>query len=161
MRVYVAAPFELRAEARALAASLVEAGHESAASWLGPDANEQNMVELASDPEGARKCAEYAARDLAEVAGSDALVLINPPEFARAGTGGRLMEAQHALTLGLPVVLVGARTNVFLFHPAVVAAPAEQVADTLPLWAKLVADKKREARAGESRDRARRFHLLE
>lgn len=107
-RVYVSAPWPLQAQARAWRAVLEHAGFVVIARWLDLPADAQ------ADAEGAEM-------DLEDVVASDVLLLINPPEWAERGTGGRHVELGYALGAGKRLVLFGARTNVFHQLPAVEA----------------------------------------
>lgn len=102
--VYIAAPFELQKVARAARTALGTAGIAVSSRWLDVGADDSDAV--------ARLCLE-------DVAAADALVAINPREWARLGTGGRHVELGYALALGKRIVIVGARTNVFHQHSAV------------------------------------------
>lgn len=100
-RVYIAAPYELRSVAKAARLVLEHAGVTVIARWL--DAQAQD-----SDGE--------ARKDLEDIAEADVLVALNPPEWARLGSGGRHVELGFALGLRKRIVVVGARTNVFHQH---------------------------------------------
>lgn len=65
---------------------------------------------------GALKC-------LADIARCDVVVLVNPPKVHRSGTGGRHVETGLALAIGRPVIVFGARENVFHYLPHVRYVP--------------------------------------
>ena len=98
MKVYIAAPYELRDEAVRIKATLEAEGQEVTSRWL---------TQL--DEEGDKG----ARMDLADVARADVLLLLNPEEYRRSGTGGRHCEFMHAWTLGKRVTILGVRSNIF------------------------------------------------
>ena len=98
MKVYIAAPYELRDRAISLMQTLERVGHEVTSSWLkGVDRDDHAT----------------AQKDLDEVAAADMLMLINPGEFRNKGTGGRHVEVGYALALGKRVQVLGVRSNIF------------------------------------------------
>lgn len=130
VKVYIAAPFPLRAEAVKLMQFLEAAGHAVTSTWL----RVQDMPD-----------SDAAARlDLADVRAADALVALNPPGWETKGTGGRHAELGAALTLGRPVVLLGVRSNTFHHHSDVEAvATRDQVLEILTrMWAGQVAERR-------------------
>ncbi|HEX4347590.1 MAG TPA: hypothetical protein VHZ73_08460 [Vicinamibacterales bacterium] len=109
LRVYIAAPFELQARARAYAAFLDEAGIEVIARWLGT-ADENSAL--------------WADRCLEDVDRVDVLIALNPPGWERTGTGGRHCEVGAALKAGKPVVVIGVASNLFHQHRNVIHIPS-------------------------------------
>lgn len=99
LHVYIAAPWELQADAKRLADLLAHAGVQTTASWLYAES------EVLTDG--------WARRCLRDITTCDLLLAWNPDEWARTGTGGRHVEAGYALALAKPVIVVGARTNIF------------------------------------------------
>ena len=98
MKVYIAAPYPCRDEAIAIMHKLEAAGHEVTSRWLkSPD-------ELAD---------EHARKDLDDVARADVLLAINAEAWENKGTGGRHVEFGYAIALGLRLVLIGRRSNIF------------------------------------------------
>jgi hypothetical protein len=127
LKVYIAAPFPLRAEAVKLMQFLEAAGHAVTSTWLRKD----DMPD-----------SDAAARlDLADVRRADVLVALNPPGWETKGSGGRHCELGSALTLGKPIVLMGPRTNTFHYHSDVEAvASRDQVLEVLTrMWAGRIA----------------------
>lgn len=98
MKVYIAAPYPIRDAAIAVMRELEAAGLEVTSTWLkAPDSlNDQ-----------------HARLDLADVARADVLLALNSPDWANQGTGGRHVEFGYALALQIPIVILGARTNIF------------------------------------------------
>lgn len=104
MKVYVAAPYPQAETARHLRDEVVALGHVCTARWL----DEPSVLN-----------AEWALNDLADLDRADLVILLNDPEWADRGTGGRHTELGYALARLMPVVLVGERTQIFHYHPAV------------------------------------------
>lgn len=109
IKVYIAAPSELQVSIRHMALHIRKAGIHVTARWIGENFEGQDGR-------------EWSVKDLQDVTDADMLVAINPEEFRRSGTGGRHVELGAALILGKPVLLSGARTNVFHDHPLVTQA---------------------------------------
>ncbi len=99
MTVYIAAPYPLIKQARALMMQLHEAGINCTSSWLIEDSMEDTE--------------EAALLDLADIDRCDVFVAMNPESYRNAGTGGRHVEYGYALKSGKPIVVIGSRTNVF------------------------------------------------
>lgn len=97
-RVYIAAPFQLKAEARLLRRVLNDAGISVTSRWLDGNAGDGT---------------ETAEMDLADVCSAQALVLINPARWKNEGTGGRHVEVGAALTYSMPVYVLGEPSNIF------------------------------------------------
>ena len=99
MKVYIAAPWELREDAKALGDRLTAAGIEITARWL-------TELDGQSDLDG-------AIMDLEDIDRSSALILLNPAEWAAKGTGGRHFECGYAHARELSIGILGVRSNVF------------------------------------------------
>jgi nucleoside 2-deoxyribosyltransferase len=111
VQVYIAAPYPERAAAQRVGRALEAAGVAVTSSWLCLD----DVPSEAS-----------AARDLADVARADVLVALNPDSWHDRGTGGRHVEVGYALALGKPIVLVGARSQIFHHLRAVTVVPDDR-----------------------------------
>src|SRR5579872_2722470 len=109
--VYVAARFETIADARRVRDALLARGLGCTSRWL------EEEPSLGDIPEEKKR--HVAAVDLYDVARAQALVLWNPEELRRTGTGGCHAEVGYALARGIPVFVLGPATNVFMFLPAV------------------------------------------
>lgn len=94
MKVYIAAPYEERAEAIRVMQVLEALGVEVTSDWL-------------------RDGGQDAPGDLSDVDRADTVLLLNPAAYRDRGTGGRHVEMGYALALGKQVVLLGARSNIF------------------------------------------------
>lgn len=99
IRVYIAAPYPLRPDARRVAQALIESGIEVTARWLFEGVEDLNDTS--------------ARKDLADVARANLFVALNPASWGDVGTGGRHVEFGYAVALRKPVLLVGPRTHVF------------------------------------------------
>jgi len=97
-KVYIAAPYEMRDEAIRIKGLLEGCGYEVTSTWL-----------TTLDEEGDKG----ARMDLADVMRANVLLLLNPEEYRRSGTGGRHCEFMYAWTLGKKVVILGVRSNIF------------------------------------------------
>lgn len=111
MNVYLAAPWELQGDVRALRDALVDAGIHSVARWLDADSNTYTE--------------EWASNCFWDIQRCDVLMLWNPESWGRIGTGGRHVEVGLALALEKPVILLGARTNIFHHLAGVVLVPID------------------------------------
>lgn len=109
MKVYIAAPFECREMARRLQRLLVLHKVEVVSRWISEE------MTFGTDADNR----EFALNDLHDIATADLLVALNPEGWERKGTGGRHVEVGFALGIDLPVLLVGERSNVFHWLPAV------------------------------------------
>jgi nucleoside 2-deoxyribosyltransferase len=103
VKIYVAAPFQMRNDAIKVMHWLVSHGHTVTSRWL---------VDI-EDPSDLSKQADYANKCMTAIINSDVILALNTPEWANAGTGGRHIELGYALALGKQIVLLGVRSNVF------------------------------------------------
>lgn len=104
--VYIAARFQDQPEARKLRDQLHELGIGCTSRWL---EEEPSLDATLSDAHRER----LAEMDMLDVRRAQALVLYNPEEKAKIGTGGCHTEVGMALAWGIPVILYGARSNIF------------------------------------------------
>lgn len=98
MRIYIAAPYELRNQAIDVMKRLEAKGHVVTSEWL-KDVDEEGN--------------ETAVMDLINIIEADVFLLINPAEFERSGTGGRHFETGYAYAKDKRVVILGVRSNIF------------------------------------------------
>lgn len=120
IRVYIAAPFQLQDGAAALRELLKASEIECTSTWLNAP---ENIDE------------RWAKRDLSDVARCDVFVAMNPEDWASRGTGGRHVEFGYALALRKPVVILGARTNIFHHIRDVVCCEVDDAAEIIrELW---------------------------
>lgn len=111
MRIYLAARFGRRDELREVARTLRRLGYVVTSKWL----------EVETDQVDAPDGPKWAENDVADVLGSDALVLFTEAEGTPgAGRGGRHVEFGVALGAGRTLITVGPTENIFHRHPSVV-----------------------------------------
>lgn len=138
MNVYIAAPYEARKAAVALAAVVESLGCSLCASWLTPEHNDDGKNSPLGDVP-----VVHALEDLEDVLACDIFIVLNPKGFERSGTGGRHVELGVAIATRKPIILIGERTNVFHFLPSVVQisnieSPATFAAALLTVKEKIV-----------------------
>lgn len=113
MKVYIAAPFQFKSDARARKQELEAAGIVVTSRWI----DEETSVGFGTPDENRA----FALMDLDDVRAADVLVLLNPPGFEQKGTGGRHVEFGAALAMGMSCVILGLRSNVFHYDELVLA----------------------------------------
>lgn len=98
-RVYIAAPYPMKAEAAQLRALFRKNEIDCTSRWIDgpyPLPDQQN-----------------ANDDLQDVLNAHCVVLMNPQSYHNAGTGGRHLEVGYALAHAIPVFVLGGSSNVF------------------------------------------------
>lgn len=103
--------------ARPVRDALVAAGHLCVSSWVdepGYALGSTSAIARHSDEE----LRAIASRDEAEIRDTDVLVVVAEPDGAFV-PGGKHVETGMALALGKPVHVLGARENLFHWHPLV------------------------------------------
>ncbi len=116
MRLYFGARYRQRQELLELAELLQEYGFEITSRWL------WESVPYEQKHEAIQAHAElYAIRDLEDIAAANLVVLFTDLLTPEHGStlGGPYVEQGIALGVGCDVVVVGPRTNVFTYLPAV------------------------------------------
>ncbi len=108
MKIYVAASFPRRDEARLLGLALEDAGHEITSGWMMLKGKSYFGDDWAGEVE--------AVRDLQDVRDCDVLVSITGDTESH---GGRHSELGIALALGKRIIIVGPKEQVFHHHPHV------------------------------------------
>lgn len=98
--VYIAGRSEDQVTVRSLREKLRAHGISSTARWLDPDGIVDNKKA------GAVQC-------LMDIGRASVFLIVNLSKIHRSGTGGRHVETGIALMLGKPIVILGARENVF------------------------------------------------
>ena len=107
MKIYLAAPWTHKDAARAVATDLTTNGHTITTRWWdhrdvpgyrSPTCSEEEFAELA----------EQATLDLEGVTMADVFVLLNT-----GVSEGKAVEMGYALSLGIPIICVGPRSNLF------------------------------------------------
>lgn len=114
--IYLSAQFEDAAILRDARAKLASLGYTVTSRWL--DAGTAVPATAQAGEAGAgERLAAIAVQDLEDIRAADVVVVYNPPEACAIGRGGRHVETGFALALGKPIVVVGARGNVFHWLP--------------------------------------------
>lgn len=103
---YLAARWERQAELQAYRDDLTAIGIRCTSSWLDVVAGSS----LASTGDG-KTHHDHATNDLADVAGSDKLILFT--EKGATPRNGRMVEFGYALGVGIEVAVIGPRENLF------------------------------------------------
>ncbi len=107
----MAAPYRRRAELQGYARDLETIGHTVTSRWL--DGSHDSCDDTTPDIEQQASWAAEAAND---VRAADALILFTDTGSHR---GGNMVEFGYALHVGLDIVVVGPRANVFCCLPEV------------------------------------------
>jgi nucleoside 2-deoxyribosyltransferase len=118
IKVYIAAPFEERNKALFLKAVLVNRGAIVTSTWLtDADGNTANMAAI---QDRFHDCRCRAVKDYQDIDAADVFLLYKPLEIHRKPTtGGHHVETGYAQGKGKPIVLFGARENVFHYRAGV------------------------------------------
>lgn len=130
MKVYLAAPYAARAQARAYRDELTRVGYDSCTRWL-DETHEigSGTVGAATDLDDAA-VANHASTDLVDIDNCDILVLLTESVAELVGgtatSGGRHVETGYAVAKGKQVVIVGEPENVFHRLP--------RIATVVPTW---------------------------
>lgn len=106
MRIYIAAPYQLRHVAVEMRADLTSRGHVITSRWL---METHDVDEKLSD----ERNAVLAHEDIQDIRAADTVLALNPPGWESKGTGGRHFEFGVALILGKSLILFGVRSNAF------------------------------------------------
>lgn len=130
MRIYLAARYSRRAELCRYRLELQQMGHWVEARWL--DGNHQlddsgkpigntgeNLVEDGDSRRAAELRAKFARDDFEDVTRAELVVNFTEPPRSSANRGGRHVEFGIALALGIRVIVVGYRENIFHWVPEV------------------------------------------
>lgn len=103
MRVYVAAPFDLRELVSYMAASLESEGHVITYKWF----DAELAVQATQDNVGEKRVREIATLELAGVVSADALLVL----YQRSGGTGVWWECGMAAAAGVPIFALSARCD--------------------------------------------------
>ncbi len=129
MKIYIAAPYAARAQARRYAAELTRMGYTVTSSWL------DETHEIADGTVGAavdlddKQINQHALDDLRDIDGSDLLVVLTESAAELVGgtatSGGRHVETGYAIAKHgyRNIVVVGTPENVFHRLNGVVVCP--------------------------------------
>lgn len=105
MKIYVAAPWVRKADAIQAGELLKAAGHEITSRWFEHEGDP-------NDPTGATVAShiirQQARDDMEDVVSADVVVVLNLEK-----SEGKAVETGIAIAMGVPVVSVGKRSNIF------------------------------------------------
>jgi hypothetical protein len=116
MKFFLSARYSRRDELRLIRTDLCSRGHEVTSRWLDVSSRDRDPLGSSAAPPPDR--AEFAVKDLHDVAACDCLIAFTEPPRSD-GRGGRHVEYGAALAMGKRVVVVGYRENLFHEHPLV------------------------------------------
>lgn len=121
-KVYLAAPFEERAVMMELKDQLNRRGVIVTSTWLtDADGNTANMAAIADKH---NECRMRATKDYEDIDAADVFILWKPKYLhKKPTTGGHQVETGYAQAKGKPIVIVGARENVFHYRHGVTVVP--------------------------------------
>lgn len=112
--IYLAGPWARREEVREARKAFLAAGIRVNAQWLDVELKEGAGDTAESQAAAGYDMAVEARRDVADIAESDAMVVMNLEK-----SEGKAVEQGYALYRGMPIIVVGKRTNVFQYLPEV------------------------------------------
>lgn len=116
--LYLSAQFEDAPVLRDARARLAALGYTVTSRWLDAGTAVPATAQT-SDAGAGERLAAIAVQDLDDIRAADVVVVYNPAEACAIGRGGRHVETGFALALDKPIVIVGARGNVFHWLPSV------------------------------------------
>lgn len=124
VRIYLAAPWEAKPQAKEARETLREAGFVVDCRW----------IDLHTDvdtkhPDLDKFKAEQALNDVEDLINSDILILLNISK-----SEGKAVETGMALASGRPVILVGERTNIFHWLPITKVSNIQEAIDQIREW---------------------------
>ena len=129
MKIYLAARYSRRTELVDYRADLTARGAEVTSRWLNGDHQIDNsgtpigesgeaLVE-GSSPDGAALREHFAQEDVADVMRADMLIAFTEQPRVGPSRGGRWVEFGLAIALGIPMVVIGPRENLFTWLPEI------------------------------------------
>lgn len=104
--IYVASRFMHQEQSKKIRDQLVAAGFDVTSRWL----EEEPSLESSLTDERRR---ELADMDVHDVKRAHCLVLYNPDDVAKVGTGGCHYECGIAAGMGMPIFVLGPKSNIF------------------------------------------------
>lgn len=114
MEIYLAGPWARREEVREARKAFLAADISVNAQWLDVELKPNAGDTAESQAAAGYDMSEEASRDLADIAMSDAMVVMNLEK-----SEGKAVEQGIALATRMPLIIVGKRTNVFQYLPEV------------------------------------------
>ncbi|MDD3983954.1 MAG: hypothetical protein PHU54_08445 [Candidatus Omnitrophica bacterium] len=126
MKAYIAARYDRREEMCGYAQQLRELGHTVTSQWLlgthqlHDNAHKVDNPEWYHPDEGiTMDAAPFAMEDILDIDAADTLIFFSEPPDVYSKRGGRHVEYGIALALGIRLVVIGPRENVFHCLPQV------------------------------------------
>lgn len=123
MKIYIAAPYPTRRCAEQMGKALAMKGHTITSIWHDANYSAQCLRRLDASKDAPLATAmlwrEFADVDHDGIIVADLVIVVNPDQFEQSGTGGRHVELGIARTLGKRILLVGNRTNTFMWDLAI------------------------------------------
>ena len=116
LRIYVAAPWSNRDVAATVARQLRDKGHVITHDWWSYEGEATNGMD--PDDKFMKQCADD---DYRAVRTADLLLLLNLQDRGKE-TSGKAVETGLALAWGIPIIMVGSKTNVFHYLPDIYKA---------------------------------------
>jgi nucleoside 2-deoxyribosyltransferase len=114
VKIYLAAPFSWKDQMNIYASELRELGMEVTSRWLEePHASTTQLSELEEEQHSF-----YAKQDCQDISNADVLVFFSDPSKTIV-RGGRHVEFGIALALGMPVVVIGEKENIFHYSAGI------------------------------------------
>lgn len=126
MKIYLAARYDRKEEVAKMAVWLASLGFEMTCTWV------KRETSLYDDVMGTEEGTLNALLDVEDVGRSDILVLLAEEPGNGSSRGGRHVEFGMAVALGLQLVVLGAKENIFHCLPYVkVVADRDALLDHL------------------------------
>ena len=107
MRIYLAARYSRHPEMRRYREDLKALGHTVTSRWINGE------HEMSNDSADEGQTRRFAEEDWDDLVGADCVISFTEPPRSTNSRGGRHVEFGIALGLGLGVIVVGPRENVF------------------------------------------------
>lgn len=107
IKIYIAAPWKNKEEAKAAKKICEDAGLEVTSRWIELHGDKEK-----DDPTNIKYFEEEATHDVQDVYRCDILILLNIQK-----SEGKAAETGMAMAWGKPVILVGERSNIFHYLP--------------------------------------------
>lgn len=117
LKVYLASRFSRQSELRGHAADLRREGIACTSRWL---TGVHNWSGTADQHIPHAEQARFAQDDLDDIDQANVLVVFGDPPGNTGARGGACVEVGYALGMGIPVIVVGFRQNVFYCLPQII-----------------------------------------
>lgn len=114
MRIYIAAPWDHKAEACAAATQLEAAGHTITKKWW----EHPEVAGFLRNDDDNDELAIQAVEDISGVWNANVFLLLN-----MAPSEGKCVETGLALAYGTPIIIIGQRSNLFHYLPGIPIVP--------------------------------------